>query len=117
MKNPITNSDTSVLIPPVTNPAILRPRLPIFLLRAIIAMIIAGIPKKNPNPVKDKMPHIMEATGRSLRGGWLMIVEGVGRGDGIRYSLADFISRERGVGMNSSTVCTNSVKYIFIGLL
>lgn len=66
MINPMNSSEKTVLTIPVTSPAILRPRPAAFFLRAMIARMIAGIPRKRPGPVNDTVPSTIEAMARLL---------------------------------------------------
>jgi hypothetical protein len=64
-RNRIESTELTI---PVTSPAILRPRPLRFFLSAILAVIIAGIPKRSPGPVSDTTPRTNEVTARVLSG-------------------------------------------------
>ena len=58
--NPINKNESTVLIVPVTMPVMLRPRSPWPRFKAIAPIIIAGIPKNNPGPLRDITPKIVD---------------------------------------------------------
>ena len=62
-------NDKIVLTTPVIRPVMLRRLPPRFFRSAIIARIVAGMPKNNPGPTNDTTPSTMEIIAIGLSDG------------------------------------------------